>query len=544
MFQPLPWSNPTFTAHVVAFALAAVVCFVMAPRTRRVEDPHVRRGLMALVLTSGVWATAHLGFVVAADSLKLPFYTLGLVAGFAAVWMWLYFCSAYAGRSLHLSSSLRWASLAVLASVIAVKLTNPWHHYYFTSAVAQEPFLHLAVDHGTLHWLVMGLSYALATLGYFMLYELFSEVGQDTRPLTVLMGLFVLPLGLDLVGVTTPYLLEITYEPLGVAAFSVGVTAVYHTRFRTVQLAGERREPTVVLSEEGRVRDYNRRAAELFPALEEPGALGSPLADVVPDLAAHVESDDDVFAADCGDETRTFTVAANPFASGTTPLGRLLVLDDVTEREQYRQELERQNERLERFASVVSHDLRNPLTVAKGRIDILRADEENEHLEATAAALDRMDTLIEDVLALARQGRAIDETEAVDLAALAEEAWSLVDTGDATLETTPVTVDADPDRLQQLLENLFRNSVEHGGPEVTVTVGPLDDGGFYVADDGPGVPPEERERVFEFGHSSESTGTGFGLAIVAEIAEAHGWDVALAESESGGARFEFRTDGT
>ena len=77
-----------------------------------------------------------------------------------------------------------------------------------------------------------------------------------------------------------------------------------------------------------------------------------------------------------------------------------------------------------------------------------------------------------------------------------------------------------------------------GGPEITITVGALEDGGgFYVADDGPGIPAAKRDDVLSFGYSTADGGTGFGLAIVSEIAEAHGWDLEVTESSAGGARF-------
>ena len=151
-----------------------------------------------------------------------------------------------------------------------------------------------------------------------------------------------------------------------------------------------------------------------------------------------------------------------------------------------------------------------------------------------------MDALITDLLTLARQGESIGETERVDLAALAAAAWEHVDAPDATLSVeTEATIEADRDRLQQLLENLLRNSVEHGDERVRIAVGDLPDGaGFSVSDDGPGIPESERERVFESGYTTREDGTGFGLAIVAEIVDAHGWEIAATESETGGARFE------
>ena len=212
-------------------------------------------------------------------------------------------------------------------------------------------------------------------------------------------------------------------------------------------------------------------------------------------------------------------------------------------------ELERQNRRLEEFANVVSHDLRNPLSIAEGNLDLARETGEAEFFDGVEAAHDRMRELIDDLLALARQGRSIGETQPVRVADVARDAWSNVETGDLDLAVeVDSVVPADRERLCQLLENLFRNAVEHGRPDgghgdgVRVTVGSLDDAeGFYVADNGPGIPVEERERVLESGYSTAEEATGFGLPIVSTIAEADGWSVEVGESESCGARFDIVT---
>jgi len=163
------------------------------------------------------------------------------------------------------------------------------------------------------------------------------------------------------------------------------------------------------------------------------------------------------------------------------------------ERQQMTTQLERQNDRLQEFASILAHDLRNPLNVAYGHLESAQDERESEHLASVADALDRMNTLIDDVLALAREGETVTDFEPVNLAATVNECWQTVETAEATLEVkTERTIYADQSRLQQLLENLVRNAVEHGGENVTITVGDFDDG-FYVADDGPGISPDERE---------------------------------------------------
>ncbi|WP_089649758.1 hybrid sensor histidine kinase/response regulator [Halobacterium hubeiense] len=204
-------------------------------------------------------------------------------------------------------------------------------------------------------------------------------------------------------------------------------------------------------------------------------------------------------------------------------------------------ELERQNQRLEEFATIVSHDLRAPLNVASGRLELAREDGDSQNLAAVAEALDRMETLIEDTLTLAREGQAVTDRERVDVAAVAEQCWErVVDESGSLAVVDEFAIRGDRDRLQQVFENLARNAVEHAGDDVTVRVGVLDDAsGFYVADDGRGIPAEEREAVFGHGYTTSDDGTGFGLAIVEEIADAHGWEVEVTDSAEGGARFEF-----
>lgn len=219
--------------------------------------------------------------------------------------------------------------------------------------------------------------------------------------------------------------------------------------------------------------------------------------------------------------------------------GTVGIVRDITEQRERERQLRQQNERLDEFANALSHDLRNPLNVAMGQLSLVADDFESERLETATSALERMEDLIGTMLALAREGRVVSDPTPVDLAAVTRETWANTATADATLDGEPSlpTVLADPNRLSQLLQNLVRNAVEHGGTEVTVRVGALPDG-FYVEDDGSGIPPADRETVFGWGETTADDGTGYGLAIVESIADAHGWTVRATAAEAGGARFE------
>ncbi|ERG89403.1 MAG: signal transduction histidine kinase, partial [halophilic archaeon J07HX5] len=214
------------------------------------------------------------------------------------------------------------------------------------------------------------------------------------------------------------------------------------------------------------------------------------------------------------------------------------VLRDVSDQKAYEQGIEAQNERLTEFAGIVSHDLRNPLGVVEARLELAQQECETEHLDEASDALDRSQALIDDLLTLAQEGERVAELEPVALSDVIEQCWDGVETDHATLEVEEMPViNADRSRLRQLFENLYRNAVEHSGSNVTVRAGAMDNG-FYVADTGPGIPESERAAVFEAGYSHKKEGTGFGLRIVEQVADAHDWDVAVTESAQEGARFE------
>jgi PAS domain S-box-containing protein len=218
---------------------------------------------------------------------------------------------------------------------------------------------------------------------------------------------------------------------------------------------------------------------------------------------------------------------------------------DVTARVQREKELRRKNDRLDEFAGIVAHDLRNPLSIAQGRMTIAAAQVEggggvSDDLRVAQKALGRMEDIISDTLVLARRGDAVESPEPIPVAEIVGRCWNMVETGDASLVVVDkCTIEGDPDRLRHVFENLLRNAVEHGGAGVTVRVGRAGEATLYVVDDGPGIPSERRENGFEPGRTSREEGTGFGLAIVERIAEAHDWEVTLTEAAGGGARFEF-----
>jgi signal transduction histidine kinase len=217
--------------------------------------------------------------------------------------------------------------------------------------------------------------------------------------------------------------------------------------------------------------------------------------------------------------------------------------------------LERENDELQEFAKVLSHDLRNPLNGALAFVGAMEDEGvSDEYLGRVRKSLLRMERMTDELLTIARENQTVEDPEEVAFTTVVERAWqtSKADHTALSIQGPLGGIYADDDRLLRLFENLFRNVAEHARGEdadefdpdeddpVVITVSRLDDAdGFYVADDGVGIPPDKRADVLEMGYTDSLEGTGYGLHIVAEIARAHGWRVTVTDSESGGARFEF-----
>ncbi len=272
-FGTLPLGTPSYLIYLAVFAAAAAGCLAGAWWAyRQVSLPGVRRGLAGLLSASGLWALCHVGVLLSPGlGLKVAFYEAGLTVGFGTVFAWLWLCSAYSGRALHQRAGVRWAALILFLAVTATKLTNRWHGLYFSAEMSVGPFPHLAVDHHVIYWLTAGLSYVLAAVGFCMLAEPLRRAQVGGGKLAGLFGLTALPLGANAIGYAGPYLLDLSHEPVGVAAFALGALALRRSRkescLEEASRAGREARPSLVLSAGGRIQNYNRAAAELIPAL-------------------------------------------------------------------------------------------------------------------------------------------------------------------------------------------------------------------------------------------------------------------------------------
>jgi signal transduction histidine kinase len=496
--------------------------------------------LVGLLLGSGGWAASHTGlFVVPTPDLKIASYSIGLVLGFSTVFSWLYFCSAYSGRSLHRNQTLRRAGLGLYLSVVAVKLTNPLHHQYFVAELVQTSGgIYVDIQQQAFHWAATGLAYALAAVGLFILFEQFADAGYDTRSLVALTGLTALPAVFDVVGFTSGAIPTVIYAPLGVTVFVLGVLFVYEERFLAVQLTGGVDEAFVFLSEDGHVRDYNDAALALFPDLH--GARDRSL-DSLDGLAMTADEEGDVLDVTVDGDPRHYLVSSTAFSLGQADVGEVLMFSDVTGIERQRRELVRHNEQLEEFAEGIRHELRNSLQVIQSRVHAAGAELENgsvataqESLGAASDRTGRMSRTVSDLATLAQYGQTVGDLSPVPFREAVEAAWRQSDTADLDLTVEgDGDVVADSSRLQSLFQSAITFARHNEATELVVC---LTADGFTIVDDGTRPADEDLAKLFDYGHAVPNAEAGMALPNVETLAQVQGWTLDIDESYRDGVR--------
>jgi len=536
----------------------------------RFWDARGAKWYTATLLVGGVWMLALTGYVLATDPVRQrQLAVLARTFGILSLVVWSLFLSRYTGTQLH---RRRWfRALAVLASVSfpVLAVTNGFHGLLYEGWVqTSTPFPYTFGVFGPAYAAVIALVAAVNGYAFFVLvrYLLSTPDQSDARITAVVLAGLAIPVA-ELLGVAGTFPADgIGHAGYGALPFvtlaTVGLFQFSLLDVRPVArnaVIGDLRDPVLVLDDDSRIVDFNRASNRIWPGLD--AHVGSSFETVCPTLAERVTLPDEeasasaqvVLSVDGSD--RHFSVTVSRTEQATNGVGWYSVLlRDVTELERSRWQLEKQNDRLDQVAATVSHDLRNPINVADGyaRSLALRAEDwdmevaEREQAMADLTriqeSLGRMEAIIDDVLTIAREGKTVEDTERLSLVAVAREAWGNVGTGDAALTITgDRTLRAERSKLLRIFENLFRNSVDHGPAEVTVEVGPTPDG-FFVTDDGPGIPESHHENVFEYGYTTTDQGTGLGLSIVRTMAESHGWTVELDDSHDG-TRFVFDTSG-
>jgi len=211
---------------------------------------------------------------------------------------------------------------------------------------------------------------------------------------------------------------------------------------------------------------------------------------------------------------------------------------DITELKSREQKLKQHNEQLKDIKETLSHGLQTPINVASGALELYRSSGDQSHLETLDRSIIKIETLVEQILELSKQGEETIEVEELSLQNVAADTWSTISTNGSTLNCMDSKqFNADHDRIQQLFESLFSNAIEHNTENITVSVGTTESS-IYIEDDGTGITDEKQELIFDPGYTTKNGQTGFGLTIAQQVALSHGWEITVENGDDGGLRFE------
>jgi signal transduction histidine kinase len=590
-----------------------VLLVVLTILLGRYRERRAAQGVIGVLVGASIWSAADAIRLAAITHSEILFWNQMSYVGVVLLPpAFLLFVVAQTNHEEWLQ--YRYILPVVGSSVVALVavLTNPWYDLWRAdeTVLPGGPPPVLIADFGVLRvlWVVCVLlfvvPFGVALIVHRLRQEYTSPVIRRQLGL-VLLGISA-PALTSLLFVTRATVFDITPFGLGMMGLVLTLATMEYRLFDIVPIARDTvleniESGVLVVDPEDHIVDANGRALEILD-MDRDGLVGTTLPELiatlpdVPEYFGTVEDIEETVAVDPDAEPkRYYDVTISPVETGSgRTSGRIVLFSDVTEQIERREQLEAQklrleekNERLDEFAGLVSHDLRNPIQVIEGNLELIEDPENEERFETISDATERMSDIVDQVLTLARTGGEVTETEIVVLSSLCSQVWSRLSPGSgASLDIeTSTSVDADPGRLRQCVENILQNSVdhgstssrtesdntvehgstspdsharqdtvehgstdsrtqsdeaiEHGEENVTITLGDLDDG-FYIEDDGPGFPDDvlaTDDSVVEY-YAKEGR---YGLQIVENAVEAHGWDLTITNGEDGGARFEIRT---
>ena len=556
--------TPTMLVNLAVLLLAASLAGYGAVRYAGEDRRQVLLAFIMLVTAAGLWQVANLmRYGITAPTTKLvvinainaviiPLY------GYSILW----FALAYADASQRLIRAVLGILVVnVLVIVVAVTL-DPEFLYTTEGVVSQGPVTLLNVTFE--EWVALGRT----PKPTFLVYQLYSYVvvlasavilarytirlhgsiaiGQIAA-LSIGVGAPAVMNGLVFVGV---FPLQWNPTDIAISASLVGLAvAVFRYRVLDVTHIGRQQfvegmtDLLVFVNDDDTVVFSNPTARRAFDV-----SSGWNRMSTTEFFGSHAER---ILASDGETQDSTVELDDQYFDVNSTTIqtpageagGRAIALREVTE-------LKETNRRLDQFAAMVSHDLRTPLNHATYQINCLERERSDERIEAVRESLEQMETITDGMLTLARAGEDVDRTDECSVAELAEEVWESLQTEGAELDSHPgdTTIEADPVRLHQLFENLFRNALEHNESPLTVRVGTLPKSdelvsgptrvGFFIEDDGSGIPENDRDTIFQHGYTTSDDGTGYGLSVVRQIVDAHDWEIHVTDGTDGGTRFE------
>jgi PAS domain S-box-containing protein len=589
--------NWQHTPYVIPLVIAAAITIALAVSAWQRRPAPGASAFVWLMLAVAEWSLAYALRLASADLEGKLFWAKVRYLGIVIVpTAWLVFALQQTGRERWLTR----CNLALLAieplSTLLLVWTNDWHRLYWRSISLNEEgsFVTFSSTHGVVFWGHAAYSYLLLLLGTFLLIQSLVRSPRLYRGQAIAMLVGALA---PLVGDIVSTLGSSPFPHLDLTPFAFTLTGLAMTwglfRFRLLDIVPVARDAVIESMRDGViVLDAQNRIVDLNPAGQSildctaSDAIGQPARQILSERPDLVERYRDVTEAHAevsvgeGEVQRTFDLRISPVRDGRGRLtGRLIVLRDVTERKRAEEELHRAKEAAEatnraksEFVSLVSHELRIPMSVILGNAGMLASgivgpvnEAQSEALGVIESNVKRMTALVSDLTDISRieSGNLYLRFEAVPIAEIVQEV-ARVTRKQIEEKEQALTLEVPQDlplvwgdriRLAQIFINLVNNAHKFTPPHGRITVraehtterqGPGGNWEFVhlaVEDDGVGIEPADQAKIFQKFFRSEEVrevpGTGLGLSIAKNLVELQGGRIWFESEPCQGTTFHF-----
>ena len=303
------------------------------------------------MLTNGLWLGFQaLGLVVTGKALSSAIYVGGLICGLTGVGAWMYFTSAYTGRSYHRNRRYRGLAVSVYVGLLVIKLTNPLYGLYVSTELQQSPYTHLVVEPQLFYWVSFSLTYTLVAISFYWVIKTLRQSPFPSGSIGALAVLALFPIipraAISVLSneLLPPILLGLSFEPIGVTAFLVGVLVFVEKPFRQFEQSARSKvfedadNAAFVYDTDGRLVETNTQAQKL----ENDASVKFENVEMFEQAFGPVSKLDatDTVPIEINGSTRYFEVTANQMATGSEVVGIVVSVRDITERRARKRDLE------------------------------------------------------------------------------------------------------------------------------------------------------------------------------------------------------------
>lgn len=529
-------------------------------RTKGIDDT-VERIFFYLILANLSWSLLQFAQITVGNTFHLIIIeTLVLFATWGSIYGSFIFSLVYTDRSDWLTKEVIGVSIVPIFAYIIFTM-----YTYFTAepTVQEYPFTYLIYEMVFVDWIALAYTFTLFIMAFAFFIDFYRKNNSEAaKGIPILIFGLSVPVSLGFLSYFDVLIApQFNHGPLGFPVFAIAITvAIYQFDMLNIKPVAldnfiqDFPHPLFILDPEKRIMDYNEVAND-FVCTDIEKSVNFEVA--VPFVSSTIDNlfvgegvNGEIVSEEVAGSKQYFMVSSSVvYDENSEFLGWVVYIKDITEREEQKKELERQNKQLERFADGIVHDIRNPLAIATQYSELYFESliDEDEAAVPPEKAYDvirnahtRLDEIIDNIRWLSTFGQTIEETEAVQVSSLVRDVWrSLEHSEAAELEVSmDGTIKAEPKRLKSVFDNIFKNSLRYAGEDCHITVEVTDNGDINISDDGPGIPEDEQENLFEYGYTTSDEGTGFGLSLVKTVVDAHGWNIEVDGSYTDGARFK------